>query len=295
MKSGSESRAALNENPLGIYEKAFPGDLSLPERLRGAKELGFDFLELSVDESDERLRRLRWPSQVRSALRKEIEDAGIRVPSMCFSGHRRFPMGSHDAEVRQKAVEMMQEAINLASDLGIRVIQLAGYDVYYETADPETHASFVLNLHKAAEMAARAQVMLAIEIMDTSYINSITKYLWYDKTINSPWLAVYPDVGNLTAWNCDVEEELRIGLHRIVGLHLKETLKVTDEFPGQFRDVPFGSGNVDFIKLFQTLSRIGYAGPLLIEMWSASAAWKAEITAARDFILEKMQQAKACV
>ena len=33
---------------------------------------------------------------------------------------------------RSKPYEIMEKAILLADDLGIRVIQLAGYDVYYE-------------------------------------------------------------------------------------------------------------------------------------------------------------------
>lgn len=44
--------------PLGIYEKALPGGECWLERLRLAKELGFDFVEISVDETDDRWRVL---------------------------------------------------------------------------------------------------------------------------------------------------------------------------------------------------------------------------------------------
>ena len=43
--------------PIGIYEKATPKHFSWSERLAFAKELGFDFVEMSVDESDARLDR----------------------------------------------------------------------------------------------------------------------------------------------------------------------------------------------------------------------------------------------
>lgn len=46
--------------PIGIYEKATPKHFNWLERLQFAKELGFDFVELSIDESDERLARLEW-------------------------------------------------------------------------------------------------------------------------------------------------------------------------------------------------------------------------------------------
>lgn len=38
--------------PLGIYEKALPAGECWLERLRLAKTLGFDFVEMSVDETD---------------------------------------------------------------------------------------------------------------------------------------------------------------------------------------------------------------------------------------------------
>ena len=46
--------------PLGIYEKALPAGECWLERLQLAKTLGFDFVEMSVDETDERLSRLDW-------------------------------------------------------------------------------------------------------------------------------------------------------------------------------------------------------------------------------------------
>lgn len=60
------------------------------ERLRLAKALGFDFVEMSVDETDARLARLDWSREQRFALVNAIAETGVRVPSMCLSAHRRF-------------------------------------------------------------------------------------------------------------------------------------------------------------------------------------------------------------
>src|SRR5271165_5903655 len=86
----------VSTNPLGIYEKALPQSFSWPEKLDAAQKLGFSFVEFSVDESDERLERLRWPTRLRTELRRDIEQSGIKIPSMALTGHRRFPLGSHD-------------------------------------------------------------------------------------------------------------------------------------------------------------------------------------------------------
>lgn len=48
---------------IGLYEKALPSGWSWQERLDAVKELGFDFLEISIDESEERLARLDWTNE----------------------------------------------------------------------------------------------------------------------------------------------------------------------------------------------------------------------------------------
>ncbi|MEO1736838.1 xylulose 5-phosphate 3-epimerase [Salmonella enterica subsp. enterica serovar Typhimurium] len=154
----------MRNHPLGIYEKALAKDLSWPERLVLAKSCGFDFVEMSVDETDERLSRLEWTPAQRASLVNAMLESGVAIPSMCLSAHRRFPFGSRDEAVRQRAREIMTKAIRLARDLGIRTIQLAGYDVYYEEHDEGTQQRFAEGLAWAVEQAAAAQVMLAVEI-----------------------------------------------------------------------------------------------------------------------------------
>ena len=140
-------------------------------------------------------------------------------------------------------------------------------------------------------MAARRQVMLAIEIMDTPFINSIQKYLEFDRLIASPWLTVYPDIGNLSAWRNDVGAELTQGISRIVGVHVKETKQVGSSSSGQFRDVPFGEGDVDFVSTFRTLKQLDYQGPFVIEMWGDSLPDPvAEIARSRQFVCDKLKQ-----
>ncbi|MGQ5290865.1 L-ribulose-5-phosphate 3-epimerase [Pectobacterium actinidiae] len=272
--------------PLGIYEKALPPGEDWLTRLQQAKALGFDFVEMSVDETDSRLARLDWSREQRMELINAIATSGIRVPSMCLSAHRRFPLGSEDDAIREQGLAIMQKAIRLAQDVGIRVIQLAGYDVYYQRANDTTRERFRLGLQHAVAMASRAQVTLAMEIMDYPLMNSISKALGYANFLNNPWFQLYPDIGNLSAWDNDVQMELRAGKGHIVAVHVKDTK------PGVFKNVSFGTGVVDFTQCFSTLKESGYCGPYLIEMWSENAQDPIqEVTTARDWIKQRMSQA----
>jgi hexulose-6-phosphate isomerase len=279
------------KNPIGIYEKALPRDMDWAERFDAARGADYDFLEISVDETEERMARLDWSVKERLAFVRASLEAGLPVPTMCLSGHRKIPFGSADPAIRARAGEFMEKAIRFASDTGIRVIQLAGYDVYYEPSTRESRARYYAGMERAVEEAARRQVTLALEIMDTPFMNSISRYLALKERLPSPWLRVYPDLGNLTAWGNDVERELKLGIDHIVGIHVKETKPVGPNFPGAFRDVPFGEGTVDFAHCFKVLRDLDYAGPFLIEMWTEKSADPLkEIAQARRWVGEQLQQ-----
>lgn len=281
----------MRKHKLGIYEKALPKGISWQDRLSIAKACGFDFVEISIDETDERLARLDWTAEQRIELVSAIIKTGVTIPSMCLSGHRRFPFGSHDEATRQKAYEIMEKAIRLAVDLGIRTIQLAGYDVYYEEQDEGTLQRFQEGMEWATALAAANEVTLAVEIMDTEFMSSISRWKKWDEIIKSPWFTVYPDVGNLSAWNDNVEEELTLGIDKISKIHLKDTYKVTETCKGQFRDVPFGEGCVDFVNVFRILQKLNYRGAFLIEMWTEKSDEPiAEIISARRWIEQKMKE-----
>jgi hexulose-6-phosphate isomerase len=276
---------------IGIYEKALPLGLDWRQRLAMAQRLEFDFVEMSIDETDWRLGRLDWSKAERRDFRDAVADSGLAVPSICLSAHRRFPFGSADPAVRERAREVMLKAIDFAQSTGVRTLQLAGYDVYYEPSTPDSLARFRDGLAWAADEASAAQVMLAVEIMDTPLIGSISKWLAYKAAIATPWFQVYPDLGNLSAWGSDVAEELAKGIANVVAVHVKDTLAPREGFAGQFKGVPFGAGCVDFAAAFAALKRLGYHGAFLIEMWAeTSASPEAEIQAARDFVLAKMAQ-----
>lgn len=270
----------------GIYEKALPNSLSWQEKLSIAKSLNFDFVEISVDETEEKRQRLDWSDDEIFTLRHLCESEGIFLHSMCLSAHRKFPFGSADPEIVEHAKIIMQKALILAYKLGIRVIQLAGYDVYYEPANEETHLRFIEGMKWCAKQAERMGIMLAVEIMDTEYLNSLTKFEQLRQHISSPFFMAYPDVGNINGWNYDVCAELSSSKDHVVQIHLKDTLKVKDGYKGQFRDLVIGEGEVNFDTIFETLANIKYQAPFVIEMWAQDDQWKENILIAQKRLSE---------
>ena len=260
---------------IGLYEKAMPNRLTWEEKLLTAKECGYDFIEISIDETDEKLARLEWTQEERREMVRLMEKTGMRIRSMCLSGHRKYPFGSMDPAIRQRSLDIMEKAVILADDLGIRIIQLAGYDVYYEEGNAETRAFFAENLKKAANMAAARGVVLGFETMETEFMNTTEKAMQYVSLVKSPWLGVYPDSGNLTnaavTYHTSVLDDLETGRGHNFALHLKETV------PGKFREIPFLTGHVDFEAVIARAWDMGIRR-YVTEMWDVgNATWKEDI------------------
>ena len=61
------------------------------------------------------------------------------------------------------------------------------YDVYYEEQDEGTIERFRQGLEWTVERAASNQVTIAVEIMDTKFMSSISRWKKWDEMLKSPW------------------------------------------------------------------------------------------------------------
>ncbi|HBG75167.1 MAG TPA: xylulose 5-phosphate 3-epimerase [Anaerolineae bacterium] len=253
---------SLTKIPVGVYEKAFPAEYSWEQILTSAKQAGYDFVEISIDESPERLDRLDWSHSDRAVLRQAIFNTEMPVWGMGISAHRKFPLGSASSDLRRQGLSILYRSIELAADLGVKVIQIMGYDAFYEPSNAETQARYLEGLRTGVSWASAAGVLLALENGDSELVDSVEKAMRFVKLLNSPWFQVYPDIGNMTAAGYSPLEQLPLTEGHLVGVHVKDTR------PGELRGVPLGQGIVRFQETFRLLARTGFAGPLVMEMWA---------------------------
>lgn len=273
---------------LGLYEKAMPNELTWKEKLELTKASGFDYLEMSIDETDSKLSRLEYTKEERKAIVDAMWETGVKINSICLSGHRKYPLGSHDLNTQKRALQIMSDAIDLASDLGVRLIQLAGYDVYYEEGDFASQEAFANNLKKAVLMAAKKGVNLGFETMETPFMDTVMKSMYYVNDVNSAYLGVYPDIGNLKnaslLYYNSVNNDLQTGKGSIFAAHLKETVL------GKYREIPFGTGHTDFVDNIQVLKDLGIR-MFVGEFWYiGSSTWEQDLKDANTFLRSKLDE-----
>lgn len=265
----------MKKYELGLYEKAMRNGLSWREKLQCTKECGYDYLEISIDATDEKINRIFMDKHEKKIIMEAVFDTGIPIGSMSVSALTKYALGDPSEEIRNKAMQIAEKSIELASDLGVRTVMIPGYDIYFGESTVETKKFFLENVKKIAEIAEREGILVGFETMENDFMNTTGKAVQYVNMVDSAYLKIYPDAGNITnaavANKHDVCEDLSLGKGKLIALHLKETK------PGVFREVPFLTGHVEFKKIIDTAWKMGVRR-YVTELWDVGKEeWKADI------------------
>ncbi len=231
---------------LGLYEKALPDGMTLREKLECTRDCGFDHMELCVDTHPVRAQRINWTVEQQRELRHISEDCGVPITTFSLSLLRSCPFGLLDEESNRKAFNILKKGTEIAVSLGARVMLINGYDVYSEPSTEQTRVRFMQNLPHIAEICERAGLLLGVENAEQEFCLSVARAREIVDVVPSAYLGIYADMGNsANAVGGDTERalaDIRCGSGKIFAMHIKDTL------PGEYRFVPYGSGQVDFTR-----------------------------------------------
>ena len=265
----------MKKYEIGLYEKAMRNTLTWKEKLQCAKECGCDYLEISIDATEEKINRIYMDTEEKREIMEAIFDTGIPIGSMSVSALTKYALGDPDQAVRDRGMEIAEKSIQLSSALGVRTVMIPGYDIYYGESTIETKRYFLENIRKIAEIAEREGILVGFETMENNFMNTTGKAVQYVNMVDSAYLKIYPDAGNITnaavANRHDVCEDLSLGKGKLIALHLKETK------PDVYREVPFLTGHVEFERIINTAWKLGVRR-YVTELWDVGQPqWKEDI------------------
>ena len=265
----------MKKYEIGLYEKAMRNTLTWKEKLQCAKECGYDYLEISIDATEEKINRIYMDTEEKREIMEAIFDTGIPIGSMSVSALTKYALGDPDRAVRDRGMEIAEKSIQLSSALGVRTVMIPGYDIYYGESTIETKRYFLENIRKIAEIAEREGILVGFETMENNFMNTTGKAVQYVNMVDSAYLKIYPDAGNITnaavANRHDVCEDLSLGKGKLIALHLKETK------PDVYREVPFLTGHVEFERIINTAWKLGVRR-YVTELWDVGQPqWKEDI------------------
>src|SRR3972149_8978716 len=272
----------LRDLPFGLYEKSICSTLSWDDKFSLIKDAGYDYFEIAIDATPEKLSRLEnREEQLR--IRRASESLDTPVYTFAFTANRFYPLGSEDASIRTEGIRLCKRAIDFASFVGARTINIASYDEYEKPRNKNTEGLFLDSLKECVEHASIRGVIISLETMDSPFIDSTKKARSYVRAIDSAYLQIGVDPGNISAMGHNPITDIPVGGGHIVEVEFKDTR------PGVVRDIFFGEGTLDFDGCFRMLHEIQYQGFLAAEMWCHDGpAYHPNIYKAAQFLKAKM-------
>ena len=272
----------LRDLPFGLYEKSISPALGWEDKFRLIKDAGYDYFEISIDATPKKLSRLEnREEQLR--IRRASEALDTPLYTLAFTANRFFPLGSEDAGIRGEGIRLLKRALDFASFVGAKTVNIASYDEYEKPRNLNTEGHFMESIKRCVDHAAIRGVIISLETMDSDFMDTTKKALRYVRAIDSAFLQIGADPGNISAMGHNPVTDIPAGGKHIVEVEFKDTR------PGVVRDVFFGEGAVDFDACFKMLHEIEYQGFLAAEMWYHEGAdTQPDIYKARAFLKAKM-------
>jgi sugar phosphate isomerase/epimerase len=174
---------------IGCYSAAVVGE-TLKAKLEALKEIGFDFLELTLgQDAVDALDGARMDEIARTA-----KDVDLPIRSLSLGAFSGFADACKDEATRAAKLQTVTRAIELAACCGASVILCASWE---PEGGPEVLERYRTYLPPLADRAAQHDVRLAIEhIGGSRFLNSPTGVRKIAQAVNHPAVGVYFDIGN---------------------------------------------------------------------------------------------------
>ena len=235
------------------------------------KKIGYDGVEIPVFEGD--------PAHFEK-VGKAIKDNGLGCTSVTVIPDEQHNPISADTKHRDGAVEYLKWAIECSETLGSEVLcgpiyqPLGVFSGQAPTAEEKQRAAEVHR--KAAEFAAKANLMLAVEFLnrfECYFLNTMADVAEYVQKVNHPNVGVLFDT-----FHANIEEKDPVGCisqHAdvIKHVHISENDRGTP-----------GKGHIDWPGTFKALRSSGYDAWLVIEAFGRALPDLAAATRVwRDF------------
>jgi hexulose-6-phosphate isomerase len=233
-----------------------PKDLSLEDKLRLAKEVGFEGIEMSS--------RYAEPK----ALAAASEKLGIPIHGVTSGGYPDIQAAIDDAAI-------------YGADSVLHVVRADANAPFMEHYRRTQEA-----IRAAIPLAEKKRISILIENVWATFLIEPLSMARYIDELASPYVKAYFDVGNVMRWGWP-QQWIEVLGHRIGKIHIKEySLKVAMK-EGMIKafDFPIGEGDIDWKRVREELAKINFRSWATAEVRGGTRQQLADVSAQMTRVL----------
>ena len=225
-------------------------DLSIGDKFKLVKDLGFDGVELNSPNDFDT-----------EEILEAKEKSGIQLPSVINKDHWKKPLSDPDPEIRAACIESVAASLKDMKDYGgdtvLVVPGVVNQKVSYEQAYVRSQAS----IRELIPHAEETGIQIALENVWNNFLLSPMDAKRFIDEINHPLVGWYFDIGNIIRYGWP-EHWIETLNTRIMKLHLKEYSREIMFNEGVWNgfEVELMEGDNNWPGVMKALNRIGYDG-----------------------------------
>ena len=185
-------------------------ELSLTDKFKLAKSLGFDGVELNS------------PADFKMAEILEAQKkSGIELPTVVNKDHWNFPLSDPDPGVRKKCIESVAQSLREVKELGGDTVLVVPGVVNEKVPYEQAYITSQNAIRELIPYAEKTGMQIALENVWNNFLISPVEAKTFIDEINHPLVGWYFDIGNVMRYGWP-EHWIKTLNSRIMKLHIKE-------------------------------------------------------------------------
>jgi len=247
--------------PIGCFNRPWT-KWAFDDALRQIKAAGYDATGLLTRTKDEPFIAAEATPEYLAGLKQRLAASGLKPQMGALRSRHDIPLADSITEVRRQIDNA--KTLGLAFVLSFGVDQRGEYDHFYKVmADAAAYADerqikLVIKPHGGGS-GASAEIAAALQAVRHANFK-----IWYD-------------AGNIIYYtNKDPVEELKPIAQHVTGFCAKDCGAPQGDVM-----IQFGTGRVDFVRVFNTLKAAGFDGPIMVECCKVGATAEETMANAR--------------
>jgi L-ribulose-5-phosphate 3-epimerase len=238
----------------GVNAWIYPEDFTINKTLETSKKIGYDGVELNIDEE-----MLKQDMKGISSIAEKAKSLELELPSLCTGLFWRYNLASPDKEIRKRGVGILKKGCEIASILGAKAVLAVPAVAVPEVPYQKTWTLSKESILEAASAAEDHGVYIGVENVWNRFLYGPLEFRNFIEEIGHPYVKAYFDVGNILFLGFPQQWILHLA-DLIVCVHVKDFQRSTLQFK------PLLQGDVPWQDVIKSLRQIGYDGFLNVEV-----------------------------
>ena len=247
LKEKTQNKIAMKK---GLGFGMIKEDLSLTDKFKLVKDLGFDGVELNSP-LDMKI------SDVLSAKEK----SGIELPSVVNKDYWSKPLSDPDPQVRQECIDSVAKSLEEVKELGGDTVLVVPGVVNEKVSYEQAYYNSQNSIRELIPYAEKTGMQIALENVWNNFILSPIEAKRFVDEINHPLVGWYFDIGNILRYGWP-EHWIKTLNTRIMKLHIKEFSRELMNTKGLWEGfkVDLLEGDNNWPVVMKAVSEINYSG-----------------------------------